>query len=97
VALDIERPGGRRFRESSRLRSGTQYDPERSSAFRITFQYPFADIYPHFRADSATKGTTSRSAGVSQTINGSIPLETNRQRWCHEDRSVAIRRLKPPR
>jgi hypothetical protein len=28
---------------------GAQYEPEKSwSAFRITFQYPFADVYPHF-------------------------------------------------
>ena len=28
---------------------GAQYEPSRSwSSFRITFQYPFADIYPHF-------------------------------------------------
>jgi hypothetical protein len=28
---------------------GSHYEPERSwIAFRITFQYPFADVYPHF-------------------------------------------------
>lgn len=28
---------------------GSQYAPERSwVAFRITFQYPFADVYPHY-------------------------------------------------
>lgn len=28
---------------------GSHYEPERSwVAFRITFQYPFADVYPHF-------------------------------------------------
>jgi hypothetical protein len=50
VALDIEpdQEGGVYVRAHD-LSVGLQYEPERSwSAFRITFQYPFADIYPHF-------------------------------------------------
>ena len=31
------------------LEIGEQYEPDRSwVAFHITFQYPFADVYPHF-------------------------------------------------
>jgi len=48
--LDIQpdQDGGA-FVRTSHLMIGDQYDPEHSwCAFRITFQYPFADIYPHF-------------------------------------------------
>ena len=50
VTLDIEPdPEGGAFVKAHDFDLGAQYDPERSwSAFRITFQYPFADIYPHF-------------------------------------------------
>jgi len=50
VLLDIEpdKEGGAYVRVHDCL-VGAQYEPERSwSAFRITFQYPFADVYPHF-------------------------------------------------
>ena len=50
VLLDVEPdPDGGAFVKAHDLHLGQQYEPERSwSAFRITFQYPFADIYPHF-------------------------------------------------
>ena len=50
VTLDIESdPEGGAFIKAHDFELGQQYEPRRSwSAFRITFQYPFADIYPHF-------------------------------------------------
>ena len=50
VSLDIEPDeDGGAYVTAHDFDIGQQYEPERSwSAFRITFQYPFADIYPHF-------------------------------------------------
>jgi len=50
VGLEIEPdPEGGAYVRARDVLLGTQYEPERSwSAFRITFQYPFADVYPHF-------------------------------------------------
>jgi hypothetical protein len=50
VTLEIEPdPEGGAFVKATEFDLGSQYDPARSwSAFRITFQYPFADVYPHF-------------------------------------------------
>lgn len=50
VTLDIELDAeGGAFVKVHEFDLGSQYEPQRSwSAFRITFQYPFADIYPHF-------------------------------------------------
>ncbi|MCB1276782.1 hypothetical protein [Prosthecobacter sp.] len=40
---------GGAFVKVPNLDIGSHYEPERSwVAFRITFQYPFADVYPHF-------------------------------------------------
>lgn len=42
-------PEGGAFVKVLDLDLGRQYQPDRSwVAFRITFQYPFADVYPHF-------------------------------------------------
>lgn len=50
VTLDIEPdPEGGAFIKAHQFDLGNQYEPPQSwSAFRITFQYPFADVYPHF-------------------------------------------------
>lgn len=50
VSLDIEPdPEGGAFVTANDFPLGPQYEPERSwCGFRITFQYPFADIYPHY-------------------------------------------------
>jgi hypothetical protein len=50
VQLEVEADeNGGAFVRARDLFLGTQYEPERSwSAFRITFQYPFTDTYPHF-------------------------------------------------
>ncbi|MBI5818282.1 MAG: hypothetical protein HZA88_04780 [Verrucomicrobia bacterium] len=50
VMLEVEPdPEGGAFVKAHDFHLGHQYEQERSwSAFRITFQYPFADIYPHF-------------------------------------------------
>jgi len=47
---------------------GEQYQPARSwVAFRITFQYPFADIYPHYcMANLARKDGRALGEGFSQ-------------------------------
>lgn len=49
-ALDVLPDGeGGAFVKVQDLLLGEQYQPVRSwVAFRITFQYPFADIYPHY-------------------------------------------------
>jgi len=48
-ALEIERDAdGGAFVKALNLELGPQYEPDRSwVAFRITYQYPFADVYPH--------------------------------------------------
>ena len=53
-ALDVEPDDdGGAFVKVCALSIGVQYEPDSSwVAFRITFQYPFADIYPHFLAPS---------------------------------------------
>jgi hypothetical protein len=47
--LNIEDdPEGGAYVKALDLDIGSQYSPSRSwVAFRITFQYPFADVYPH--------------------------------------------------
>ena len=49
---------------------GKQYQPESSwVAFRITFQYPFADVYPHHCvANLARKNGGALGEGFSQSI-----------------------------
>src|SRR5438105_10306073 len=48
--ISVEEDGdGGAFVEVDNLGLGQQYDPEKSFVrFRITFQYPFAGVYPHF-------------------------------------------------
>jgi hypothetical protein len=50
TTLDVEPdPEGGAFVRVHDFDLGERYEPARSwCAFRITFQYPFADIYPHF-------------------------------------------------
>lgn len=50
VSLEIEEdPEGGAFVTANDFALGEQFEPERSwCGFRITFQYPFADIYPHY-------------------------------------------------
>jgi hypothetical protein len=44
--------GGGAFVGVDNLFLGEQYEPPRSwVGFRLTFQYPMADVYPHFVAD----------------------------------------------
>jgi len=48
--VSVEEDGnGGAFVEVDDLLLGEQYEPSRSwTGFRITFQYPMADVYPHF-------------------------------------------------
>jgi len=68
-ALDIfpDDEGGA-FVKVHDLLLGEQYQPARSwVAFRITFQYPFADIYPHYCvANLARKDGRALGEGFSQ-------------------------------
>jgi hypothetical protein len=48
IDVEPDKDGGA-FVKVHNLFIGEQYEPNTSwIAFRITFQYPFADIYPHF-------------------------------------------------
>lgn len=48
VSVEEDGDGGA-FVEVDDLLLGEQYEPSRSwTGFRITFQYPMADVYPHF-------------------------------------------------
>jgi hypothetical protein len=49
---------------------GKQYQPESSwVAFRITFQYPFADVYPHYCVANLTrKDGRALGEGFSQNV-----------------------------
>jgi hypothetical protein len=48
VSVQEEGQGGAHVTVGN-LSIGSQYKPERSScSFTITFQYPMADVYPHF-------------------------------------------------
>lgn len=48
VEVEADEEGGA-FIKVHDLLLGHQYEPSRSwVAFRISFQYPFADVYPHF-------------------------------------------------
>ena len=48
VSVEEEEQGGA-YVTVSDLFIGSQYEPERSNcSFTITFQYPHADVYPHF-------------------------------------------------
>jgi hypothetical protein len=67
VSVEEDGDGGA-FVEVDNLVLGQQYDPEKSFVrFRITFQYPFADVYPHFvvaelkRKDSKPLGESFHS------------------------------------
>lgn len=52
VVLDVEPdPEGGAFVTANDFALGERFEPEHSwCGFRITFQYPFADIYPHYFA-----------------------------------------------
>ena len=51
------------------LSVGDQYEPTVSwLAFRITFQYPFADVYPHY-CIPCLKRKDSRELGVGFNLN----------------------------
>lgn len=51
------------------LSIGVQYEPDSSwIAFRITFQYPFADIYPHFLT-AYLRRKNSKSLGEGFHLN----------------------------
>lgn len=68
-ALDVETDDdGGAFVKVHDLVLGPQYIPERSwVAFRITFQYPFADVYPHYcAANLARKDGRAPGGGFSQ-------------------------------
>ena len=62
------------------LHVGDQYEPSQSwIAFRITFQYPHADVYPHFcvaglkRRDGKPLGNEFNPNHVYQTPTKQIP------------------------
>ena len=65
------------------LHLGDQYDPSQSwVAFRITFQYPHADVYPHFcipglkRNDGKPHGTEFQLNRVWQTPTKLVPARS---------------------
>lgn len=77
-ALDVSPDGeGGAFVKVHDLPLGKQYQPERSwVAFRITFQYPFADIYPHFCvANIARKDGRALGEGFSNNTWKSPSVE----------------------
>jgi hypothetical protein len=55
VTVEEEAQGGAYITVGD-LPIGSQYEPERSSCrFLITFQYPFADVYPHYLDATVTR------------------------------------------
>lgn len=68
--LSFEEDGeGGAFVEVDDLLLGEQYEPARSWVrFRITFQYPMADVYPHFVVDGL-KRKGGRALGESFHLN----------------------------
>ncbi|MFT4176777.1 MAG: hypothetical protein QM627_08970 [Luteolibacter sp.] len=49
-------PDGGAYVKVSNLHIGSQFNPATSwCLFRITFQYPFADVYPHYFVDGLQK------------------------------------------
>ena len=67
--MDVEADDdGGAFVKVHDLLIGTHYIPERSwVAFRITFQYPFADVYPHYCvANLGRKDGHALGGGFSQ-------------------------------
>lgn len=70
----IEEDGhGGAFVEIDGLKLGDQYQPQTSCVgFRITFQYPIADVYPHFVVNEL-KRTDGRLLGES--------FHSNNQGW----------------
>lgn len=79
---------------------GEQYQPMRSwMAFRITFQYPFADIYPHYCvANLARKDGRLLGEGFSQNTWKSPAVEEAAtmisRRSNHRDASIDTAALK---
>jgi hypothetical protein len=71
---------------------GSQYRPDRSwVGFRITFQYPFADVYPHFlqngivRVDGAGLGETFNPGHTFERPSGKEPAILVSRRSNHRD------------
>jgi hypothetical protein len=81
---------------------GEQYEPATSwIAFRITFQYPFADVYPHFcvptlkRKDGGGVGDGFNLNNAWQTPKGSEPaiLMSRRSNRLNPESDTAAHKL----
>jgi hypothetical protein len=79
VEVESDTEGGA-YVKVHQLSVGDQYEPSLSwIAFRITFQYPFADVYPHFcvpvlkRKDGRALGERFNPNNQWTTPNGSEP------------------------
>jgi hypothetical protein len=80
---------------------GQQYEPERSwVAFHITFQYPFADVYPHYllaalkRKDGAGLGEAFNAGSEWKTPAGSEPAVCVSRRSNHWDSAADTAAIK---
>src|ERR1700736_6558230 len=68
VSVEEDGSGGA-FVEVDDLLLGDQYEPSRSwTGFRITFQYPMADVYPHFVINGLRR-KDGRPLGVGFQLN----------------------------
>ncbi len=91
VDVEADDDGGA-FVKVHNLCLGPQYEPERSwVAFHVTFQYPFADVYPHFvpgglkRKDGAVLGEAFNAGSEWKTPSGSEPAVCVSRRSNHWD------------
>jgi hypothetical protein len=87
----------------SDLEIGEQYTPKTSwLGFKLTFQYPFADVYPHYidgnirRSDGASFG---EGIHLNQTFAGlpdrsSIMLSRRSNRWNPATDTAALKLIK---
>jgi hypothetical protein len=68
VSVEEEEQGGAHVTVGE-LPIGSQYEPEKSRcSFTITFQYPYADVYPHFLdANVVRKDRQPHKGGFSVT------------------------------
>ncbi len=80
---------------------GSQYSPDRSwIGFRITFQYPFADIYPHFlqtgiqRVDGAALGAAFNPGSTFERKSSKIPAILISRRSNHRDPATETAAIK---
>ena len=100
VDVEAENDGGALVRVHD-LEMGGQYEPERSwVAFHITFQYPFADVYPHFctadlkRKDGARLGE-GFSAGAQWKTNSqseaAVQVSRRSNHWDSSADTAAIK------